>query len=139
MSPGHKKILNIIFIQRFRFRVLILFLSLMGAFFGLAIPYYQKSFSEHMNNQSLVVCVALSLVYLIFNQLTLFFGQNESIQAQKKLAETIYRHHLLLKDLFLMHLCIEQLLLILIILLVFSKFLQMLLVTECLLSALLLI
>ncbi len=99
MSPGHKKILNIIFIQRFRFRVLILFLSLMGAFFGLAIPYYQKSFSEHMNNQSLVVCVALSLVYLIFNQLTLFFGQNESIQAQKKLAETIYRHHLLLKPL----------------------------------------
>lgn len=98
-NSGHKKILRIIFLERFRFRLLILFLSLSAAICGLALPYYQKHFSEDLSYQTLIVCVALSLVFLMLNQLTLFIGQNEAIRSQKKLAETIYTHHLRLKPL----------------------------------------
>jgi ATP-binding cassette, subfamily B, multidrug efflux pump len=99
ISLGHRKILKIIFLDRPHFRVLILILSLLSTVLGLAVPYYQKTFSMHLDYNSLFICVGLALFYLVFNQLTLFVGQNESIQAQKKLAETIYRHNLDLKPL----------------------------------------
>ncbi len=99
MSPGQKTILKIIFLQRFRYRLLIFFLSLMAALFGLALPYYQKNFSEDLSHRTLAICIALSLVYLVFNQLTLFLGQHEAIQSQKKLAATLYKHHIDLKPL----------------------------------------
>lgn len=97
MSSGHKKILEVIFLHRFRYRLLILFLSLLAAVCGLALPYYQKHFSDDLSHDTLLVCVGLSLVYLVLNQLTLFVGQNEALGSQKKLAEIIYKHHLQLK------------------------------------------
>ncbi len=99
LGSGAKTILHIIFIERAHFIVLILILSLLSALFGLAVPYYQKIFLTELDYTSLFVCVALTLVYLIFNQLTLFIGQSESVQAQKKLAATLYQHHLRLKTL----------------------------------------
>lgn len=99
LSAGHKKILRIVFLHRFRFRLLILFFSLLAAICGLALPYYQKHFSDELSYETLGICVVLSLVYLMLNQLTLFIGQNEAIRAQKKLAEAIYKHHLELKPL----------------------------------------
>lgn len=99
MSSGAKTILRIVFLERIHFKLLILILSLFSALFGLAVPYYQKIFLTDLGYQSLFICVVLSLIYLIFHQLTLFVGQTESIQAQKKLAETIYHHNLKLKPL----------------------------------------
>lgn len=99
LSPGHKKILAIIFLQRFRFRLLILAFSFLAAICGLALPYYQKHFSEDLSYETLTVCVVLSLVYLMLNQLTLFIGQNEALRSQKKLAEEVYTHHIRLKPL----------------------------------------
>jgi len=103
MSPGHKKILQLIFLDRFHFKLLILFLSLGATLLGLSVPYAQKVFSADLSYSGLFICVLLSLAYLIFNQLTLFVGQNESVQAQKKLAELLYRHNLSLKPLTLQH------------------------------------
>jgi ABC-type bacteriocin/lantibiotic exporter with double-glycine peptidase domain len=99
ISHGHRVLFKIIFFNRLRFRFLILFLSFMAALFGLALPYFQKHFSEDLSHQTLLICIGLSLIYLVFNQLTLFLGQHEAIQAQKKLAETIYKHHIQLKPL----------------------------------------
>lgn len=99
MRPGNKTILRIVFLDRPHFRLLILLLSLLGALFGLAVPYYQKIFLTDIDYGSLVICIGLSLVYLVLNQLTLFVGQTESIQAQRKLAEILYRHNLALKPL----------------------------------------
>lgn len=99
MKNGNKIILKTIFLDRPHYRVLILMLSLLSAVLGLSVPYYQKIFSLNLDYTSLVLCVILSLAYLMFNQLTLFVGQNESIQAQRKLAEIIYRHNLKLKPL----------------------------------------
>ncbi len=99
MKYGNKKILSIIFFDRIHFRVLILLLSLLAAIAGLAVPYYQKIFLINLDQTSLFICVLLSLTYLIFNQLTSFVGQTESIQAQKKLAELLYRYNLELKPL----------------------------------------
>lgn len=99
MNSGNKTILRIIFLDRPHFRLLILFLSLLAALLGLAVPYYQKIFLTDVDYSSLAICVGLSFTYMILNQLTLFVGQTESIQAQKKLAEVLYRHHLRLKPL----------------------------------------
>lgn len=98
MNLGRKKIFNLIFFDRFIFRILILFLSIFAALFGLALPYYQKNFSTQLDTTTLVICVGLSFGYLIFNQLTLFIGQSESVKAQKKLAETLYTHQLKLNS-----------------------------------------
>ena len=99
MNSGNKTILRIIFLDRPLFRLLILFLSLLAALLGLAVPYYQKSFLTHVDYSTLAICVGLSFVYMVLNQMTLFVGQTESIQAQKKLAEILYRHNLGLKPL----------------------------------------
>lgn len=99
MTFGEKKILKIVFFDRLHIRFLILFLSLAASITGLAVPYYQKIFSTYLDNQSLVICIGLALMYLMLNQLTLFIGQSESIQAQKKISETIYKHNLRLKPL----------------------------------------
>lgn len=99
MKNGNKIILRTIFLDRPHYRVLILLLSILSAVLGLSVPYYQKIFSTNLDYYSLILCVLLSLAYLVFNQLTLFVGQNESIQAQRKLAELIYRHNLELKPL----------------------------------------
>ena len=99
MSPGNKTILRIIFLDRPHFRILILFLSLLATLLGLAVPYYQKIFLESIDQSALAICVLLSFGYMILNQLTLFVGQTESIQAQKKLADVLYRHNLRLKPL----------------------------------------
>lgn len=99
MKSGTKSILSIIFFDRLHFRILILFLSLASSALGLAVPYYQKIFSSEMTNTTLLICVGLALAYLIFNQLTLFVGQTESIHAQRKISEAVYRHNLKLKPL----------------------------------------
>ncbi|MEK6628714.1 MAG: ABC transporter ATP-binding protein [Bdellovibrionota bacterium] len=99
MKPGAKTILRIIFLDRMHFRLLILTLSLLAAIFGLAVPYYQRIFLTNLSYLSLFICVVLSLFYLVFNQLTLFFGQSESIHSQRKLAEVLYGHNLKLKPL----------------------------------------
>lgn len=99
MNKGQKKILRIVFWERLHFKLLILSLSLTASIFGLAVPYFQKDFSSSLSNSTLALCVFLSLLYLMFNQLTLFVGQNESIKAQKKMADTLYKHNLNLKPL----------------------------------------
>lgn len=99
MNSGNRTILRIIFLDRPHFRLLILFLSLLAALLGLAVPYYQKIFLTSVDYSTLAICVLLSFTYMILNQLTLFVGQTESIQAQKKLAEILYRHNLDLKPL----------------------------------------
>ncbi len=71
----------------------------MATIFGLALPYYQKHFSDDLSYQTLAICIGLSLVYLVLNQLTLFIGQTEAIKAQEKLASTIYKYNIELKPL----------------------------------------
>lgn len=99
MTEGNKKILKIIFYDRLHYRFLILLLSLLSALLGLSVPYYQKIFSISLEQNTLFLCIALAFAYLLLNQLTLFVGQSESIHAQRKIAELIYRHNLDLKPL----------------------------------------
>lgn len=103
MSPKRSDathiILKTIFVERPHYKILILGLSLLSALFGLAVPYYQKIFLTQLDYTNLGICVILSLTYLMFNQLTLFVGQAESIQAQKKLSELLYKRNLELKPL----------------------------------------
>lgn len=99
MKPGQKTLLNILFYHRFKYRLLILCFSFLAAFSGLAVPYFQKQFSETLNLNTLWICLAISFAYLVLNQMTLLLGQHESIKAQKKLAETIYQHHISLHPL----------------------------------------
>ncbi|MGZ3690371.1 MAG: ATP-binding cassette domain-containing protein [Pseudobdellovibrio sp.] len=99
MNTGAKRILKIVFVERIHFKGLIILLSFSSALLGLAVPYYQKIFADNLNYANLAVCVGLALAYLASNQLALFVGQNESIQAQRKLSQVLYRHNLLLKPL----------------------------------------
>ncbi len=99
MKSGNKKLIDIIFLDRLFFRFAIIFLSLLSAIFGLALPYFQKQFSDSLSTDFLWVCIGLSFGYLVFHQLTLFIGQHEAVIAQKKLAEQIYSQHLKLKPL----------------------------------------
>jgi ABC-type multidrug transport system fused ATPase/permease subunit len=99
MITGRTKVLKILFLERPHFRLLIIALSLLSALLGLAVPYFQKIFVQELSVSSLSICIALALFYLGSNQLALFVGQNESIQAQRKLSEILYNHNLNLKPL----------------------------------------
>ena len=99
MKNGSKTVLNILFFNRPHYRLLIIGLSLASALLGLSVPYYQKQFSIDLSTGTLVLCVFLALAYLATNQLALFIGQSESVQAQKKLSEVIYQQNLKLKPL----------------------------------------
>ena len=99
MNLGAQTLLRHLFLDRLHFKFLILLLSLLAAIFGLAVPYYQKIFLSDLKYTSLLICVALSLIYLLFHQLTLFLGQHESIMAQKKIGERLYQHNLKLETL----------------------------------------
>ncbi|MBC7743356.1 MAG: ABC transporter ATP-binding protein [Bdellovibrionaceae bacterium] len=99
MKLGRKRLIKIIFIERPGQRFLILILSLFSAFLGLALPYYQRFFSETLQLGYLAICIGLSFGYLVFNQLTLLIGQHEAVIAQKKLAHAIYDQYLKLKPL----------------------------------------
>lgn len=92
-------ILKAVFIERPHYKIAILGLSLFSAVFGLAVPYFQKNFLTELDYRNLSICVVLSLAYMMFNQLTLFVGQAESIKAQRKLSEILYRRNLELKPL----------------------------------------
>jgi ATP-binding cassette subfamily B multidrug efflux pump len=90
---------KIIFLDRPYQRFLVIFLSFGSAVLGLSVPYFQKIFSEQMNFWYLGICVVLALFYLATNQLSLFVGQTEAVQAQKKISELIYKKNLELKPL----------------------------------------
>ncbi len=99
MSLGRRKLMQIIFIERFGSRLAIIFLSLLSALFGLALPYYQKTFSVTLDIDYLWICIGFSFGYLVLNQLTLFIGQHEAVISQRKLAQSIYEQYLKLKPL----------------------------------------
>lgn len=109
VTTGGKNILKTLFVERPHYRLLIIFLSLVSALLGLAVPYYQKIFVQDLSEVSLLVCVLLALAYLASNQLALFAGQNESIYAQRKLSEIIYKHNLNLKPLTLQNRSVGEL------------------------------
>ena len=99
MKTGRAAVFRVLFLERVHYRLLILGLSLASAILGLCVPYYQKIFAGNLDYGTLFLCVLLALAYLSTHQLALFIGQNESVQAQKKLAEMTYRHNLALKPL----------------------------------------
>jgi ABC-type multidrug transport system fused ATPase/permease subunit len=109
MTTGGKSILKILFVERPHYRLLIIVLSLLSALLGLAVPYYQKIFVQDLSEISLFVCIVLALAYLAANQLALFAGQNESVYAQKKLSEIIYKQNLNLKPLTLQNRSVGEL------------------------------
>ena len=97
MPSGQKQLLRILFLTRFRFRLLIILFALISSFCGLMLPYFQKEFTAHLESLTLAYCVLLSLVYFGFNQLTAYVGQIESIHSQRELAQKVYQHNLNLK------------------------------------------
>lgn len=99
MKSGSNRVLKILFFDRPHYRLLIILLSLASALLGLSVPYYQKQFSTDLSTTTLLLCVLLALAYLATNQLALFIGQSESVQAQKKLSDVIYQQNLNLKPL----------------------------------------
>ncbi len=99
ITGGQKELIHIIFFNRFRFRLYIVLLALFSSLCGLLLPYYQKEFSTRLDLLTLMYCVLLSLVYFGFNQWAGYIGQSESVVAQRRLAEKIYRHNLELKQL----------------------------------------
>ncbi len=101
ITGGQKELLRILFFNRISFRFYIIALALLSSICGLLLPYYQKEFSTQLDFVTLTYCVLLSLVYFGFNQWAAYIGQSESIVAQRKLAERIYRHNLELKQLVL--------------------------------------
>ena len=101
ITAGQKQLLHILFYNRFRYRLLIVFLALLSSISGLLLPYFQKEFSVQLDLFTLALCVLLSLIFFGFNQWAAYIGQVESLFAQKKLAEKIYLHNLELKQLVL--------------------------------------
>ncbi len=101
ITGGQKELLRVLFLHRFRFRFLIIVLALLSSICGLLLPYFQKEFSTQLDFITLTYCVLLSLVFFGFNQWAAYIGQSESIVAQRKLSERIYRHNLELKQLVL--------------------------------------
>ncbi|MFZ3230336.1 MAG: ABC transporter ATP-binding protein/permease [Pseudobdellovibrio sp.] len=73
-------------------------LAMLSSICGILLPYFQKEFSSDLNLWTLSYCVLLAIIYFSFNQLTAFVGQNESVHAQKILAQKIYQHNLNLKS-----------------------------------------
>lgn len=108
-----QSVLNLILFDRIGARVVILAISLLSAFFGLATPYFQKLFIDSFTEQRtilpdlvnyeqsplfLIIIAFFSLVFAQgLNLLANYLGNKEAIKAQKKIGELLYEKMLSLK------------------------------------------
>jgi ATP-binding cassette subfamily B multidrug efflux pump len=101
-----KNLLRLVFFYRFRWRLLILCISLLATLFGLAAPYFQKSFidsllvtplSFHSTILFLASSFAALLASLALNGLTNYLGMREAVIMQGILAKKLFEKVLTLR------------------------------------------
>ena len=87
-----------IFLSRWPYRLLIVFLAIASAVCGLLVPFFQKSFVETLLMTDLFIAVSVAFISLTCIQLTNFVGNREALICQSELANYLYSHILSLKS-----------------------------------------
>lgn len=98
-----KILVRLLILNRFQWRLLIIFCSLAATCLGLLGPFYQKIFVDSFNSTDpslsalsiAFICLASSMV---LNMLSNFLGVQESLEMQKIFADMIYQHTLKLRS-----------------------------------------
>lgn len=95
-----RALLASLLLERARWRALILLLSLLATVFGLAAPYAQKRFTDHLiagtpAQSWILIAFAAMLAYHAFWQLNTWLAMRESLISQKSLGD--YSFHRLLE------------------------------------------
>lgn len=100
---SQKDVVFFILFDRLSVRIGIMLLAFCATLAGLAVPYYQRDFMQHLTTSPLLVCTVLALLSFILMQMTNFLGQREALITQKALSEKLYHHILRLKPLTTSH------------------------------------
>ena len=100
---SQKDVVFFILFDRLSVRIGIMLLAFCATLAGLAVPYYQRDFMQHLTTSPLLVCTVLALISFILMQMTNFLGQREALITQKALSEKLYHHILRLKPLTTSH------------------------------------
>ena len=100
---SQKDVVLFILFDRLSVRIGIMLLAFCATLAGLAVPYYQRDFMQHLTTSPLLVCTVLALISFILMQMTNFLGQREALITQKALSEKLYHHILRLKPLTTSH------------------------------------
>ncbi len=93
-----KDLILFIFLSRWPYRLLIVFLAITSAICGLLVPFFQKSFVETLLMTDLFIAVSVAFISLTCIQLTNFVGNREALICQSELANYLYSHILSLKS-----------------------------------------
>lgn len=88
-------VLKSILLERLRWRILILVISLLSALFGLAAPYAQKHFTDELLSGGqpenwILLAFGLTLAAQGLSQMTIWLASCESFISQKSLADAAY-------------------------------------------------
>jgi len=94
-----KDLIHFILFYRISARLVIMLLAFFATLAGIAVPYFQREFTQTLSFEFLFICTLLAFLSFILLQLTNFFGQREALLAQKFLGSAIYKHILNLKAL----------------------------------------
>lgn len=100
---SQKDVISFILFDRLSVRIGIMLLAFCATLAGLAVPYFQRDFMQHLTSSPLLVCTVLALLSFILMQMTNFLGQREALITQKALSEKLYHHILRLKPLTTSH------------------------------------
>ncbi|MFN3455419.1 MAG: ATP-binding cassette domain-containing protein [Pseudobdellovibrio sp.] len=90
-------IIKFLLFDRLIVRVGIMTLAFLATLAGVALPYFQKDFSQTLALSSLLICTGLAFLSFILLQLTNYYGQKEALLSQKALSDQLYQHILRLK------------------------------------------
>lgn len=102
-SKNEKSIVAFILIDRWPQKLLLILFSLVGTIAGLIVPLYQQQFILHFEVKDLLLTSVFIFFAFLFNQLTTFSGQKESIKSQQTLGEHMYKKSLINKEETLQH------------------------------------
>lgn len=94
-----RELIRFILTYRLSSRIIIIILALFATLAGIAVPYFQKEFTQTLSFEILFICTLLAFLSFILLQLTNFLGQREALLAQKVLSQSMYKHILHLKSL----------------------------------------
>lgn len=100
---SQKDVVYFILFDRLRVRIGIMLLALFATLAGLAVPYFQRDFMQHLATNPLLICTLLAFLSFVLMQATNYLGQREALITQKALSEKLYHHILKLKPLTTSH------------------------------------
>ena len=100
---SQKDVVYFILFDRLSVRIGIMLLAFFATLAGLAVPYFQRDFMQHLTTNPLLICTVLAFLSFVLMQATNFLGQREALITQKALSEKLYHHILRLKPLTTSH------------------------------------